>query len=80
MKITLENTSQVINLVTEFGDFPARVWEGETDSGIKVIAYITRIAVDKNESQAAIQLFEKELLEQKAPSAAVQSFSLRQIL
>jgi len=80
MKITIENTTKIIDLFTNIsgGDsVPARIWEGETESGIKVIAYITRIAVANKDNQ---EQFEKELSEQRAPSEAVQRFSLRQIL
>lgn len=75
MKINLESTTKVI----EFNGIPARIWEGETENGIKVHAFITRIAVDKNESN--LKEFEKQLQECKPPSAEVAEypFSLRLI-
>jgi hypothetical protein len=57
---------------------PARVWEGKTESGIKVHCYITRTAIDKYEPR--MEEFERELLEQKPPSAEIQAMPLRMIL
>ncbi len=76
MKIQIESTSMVV----QTDNVPARVWEGVTDSGIKVICFVTRIAVDKSESEEVHGQFRKELLETKAPSAKAQSFPLRMIL
>ncbi|MFL5811348.1 MAG: hypothetical protein ACJ749_17630 [Flavisolibacter sp.] len=73
MKVTLENTSKLVHL----NGVPARVWEGETESGIKVHAFITRIAVEKSQDTSQ---FERELSEQKVPSAEVQAIPLRMIL
>lgn len=73
MKVTLENTSKIV----ELNGVPARVWEGETESGIKVHAFITRIAAEKSQD---LSQFEKELLEQKAPSAELQGIPLRMII
>lgn len=56
---------------------PARVWEGETESGIKVHAFIPRVAVDKNDDASE---FEKELQECAAPSAEVEAIPTRLIL
>lgn len=74
MKITIENTSKIV----ELNGLPARIWEGETESGIKVHCYITRIAIDKDEPRA--EQFEKELQSVKAPSAEVISIPLRLLL
>ena len=61
MKIELESTTGM----TELNGVPARIWEGKTDKGIPVTAFITRIAVQKDED--ALQ-FEKELQEHKVPA------------
>ncbi len=74
MKITIESTSKIV----ELNGLPARIWEGETESGIKVHCYITRIAIDKDESRA--DEFQKELQSVKAPSSDVVSIPLRLIL
>jgi hypothetical protein len=73
MKVTLQNTSKIVQL----NGVPARVWEGQTESGIKVHAFITRIAVEKSQDTSE---FEKELQEQSAPSAEVEAIPLRMII
>jgi hypothetical protein len=73
MKITIESTSKII----EINGVPARVWEGQTESGIAVHCFITRIAVDKENDTAQ---FDKELQQTKAPTADIQSYPLRIIL
>jgi hypothetical protein len=46
MKLILENTRKTV----ELNGVPARVWEGVTESGIKVHVYVTR-AVEKMNRQ-----------------------------
>ena len=74
MKITIHSTSKII----QFNGLPARIWEGETESGIKIHCYITRVAIDKTELRT--EEFERELQEQKPPSVEVQSIPLRLII
>lgn len=73
MKITIENTEKIVTL----NGVPARIWEGETQSGIRCHAYITRIAVAEDQDQ---EQFERELKEQKAPSAEIAAIPLRLVL
>jgi hypothetical protein len=80
MKITIESTSKIVEIVDLEHTTPvkARVWEGITESGIKVIALIPRIAVKNGQD---ISQFEAELEEQRAPSVdAQQAWPLRMIL
>ncbi len=79
MKLTLTSTTKIVMIKPgPLADgVPARVWEGETESGIKVHAFISRVAVDKNENT---EQFEKELQECEAPSAEVQAIPNRLIL
>lgn len=72
MKITIENTDQIV----EVNGVPARLWEGESVTGIKVQVLVTRIAV--HDSQDCSQ-FAAELEEQRPPSIE-QAFPLRMIL
>lgn len=66
MKVTLESTSKIVQLVTEGGAVaPARIWEGHTDTGIEVHAFITRVAVHHLEDATQ---FTRELEEQRPPS------------
>ena len=74
MKITIENTSRII----EINGVPARIWEGKTESGIAVHCAINRIAVHNTADTAQ---FEAELVETNSPSdAALECFPLRMIL
>jgi len=70
MKIELESTQGM----TDLNGVPARIWEGKTDKGIPVVAFITRIAVQKDQDASE---FQKELQEHKVPS---QTWPLRMIL
>ena len=74
MKISIESTEKIV----EFDGIPARVWEGETESGIKIHCYITRVAINADEKRT--EEFEQELKEQKPPSAEIQAIPLRMIL
>jgi hypothetical protein len=73
MVITIESTSKVVML----NGVPARIWEGQTDTGIKVHAFITRIAAAKEASQVQ---FESELQEHRPPSADIQAYPLRLLI
>ena len=60
---------------------PARVWEGETESGIKVHCYITRIAIDAiDANEPRTNEFYAELEECRAPSVEVINLPLSLIL
>lgn len=74
MKINIESTTKIVDL----NGIPARVWEGESESGIKVHCFITRIALDKDETR--IEEFQNELQEQRTPSPAIQAIPLNLIL
>lgn len=80
MKITISPTSKIV--ILKPGEFAngvsARIWEGETESGIKVHCLITRIAVDKEEPRASE--FQKELQEVLPPSPKVEAYPTRLIL
>ena len=74
MKITIENTSKIV----ELNGVPARIWEGKTDTGIKVHCFVTRIAVVDGEQN--VEQFDKELKKAKPPTAEVDAYPLRLIL
>ena len=73
MKVTLESTSKIV----EVNGVPCRIWQGETESGIPVHGFITRIAVHKN---ADASEFERELQECRPPSHDIQAYPARIIL
>jgi len=81
MKILIESTSEMVELVAEPGSnvvVPARVWQGVTDGGVKVQLLVTRLAVLPGEDCSQ---FEKELQETPAPRAdGPRVFPLRMIL
>jgi hypothetical protein len=77
VRVQLESTTKIVQIRGPLGEIPARVWEGETESGIKVHAFMTRIAVHKDED---VSQFEAELQECRAPSADVQAYPMRIIL
>ncbi len=81
MKLTLESTTKVVKLETPHGAVvQARVWEGTTDTGIPVHVFITRIAPTIPIDDPRQAEFQKELVDQKPPSAAVDVYPLRMIL
>ena len=61
MEVQLESTTKIVDL----NGVPARIWEGQTENGIAVHAFIARIAV--HNSDDATQ-FEAELKECRAPT------------
>ena len=73
MMLRIRNTTKIV----ELNGVPARVWEGETDSGIPVILFVTRIAVAKADDQAP---FERELQSISPPSPEAETFPARMIL
>lgn len=82
MQVTIESTTQVVELEMPDGAVvPARMWEGQTTSGIPVHCFVTRIcpSIHKDDlSPAAAAVFERELVECRAPR--VPGIPLRLIL
>ena len=77
MKITVENTSKRVVLKTDRGEVEARIWEGHTESGIPVHAFITRIACDLDADAAE---FERDLNDCRPPSAEIAAYPARLLL
>jgi hypothetical protein len=77
MKVTLTNTSKIVELELRGSVLPARVWEGHTEAGVPVIAFITRIAAERDQDLAE---FERDLHEVAPPSAVVQAWPVRMML
>ena len=73
MKITIESTPKIVHI----NGVPARVWQGETESGIPVHCFVTRIAPP---ADADCTEFDRELKEHAAPRAEVEAYPLRLIL
>lgn len=68
MKITIESTSKIV----ELNGVPSRIWEGQTESGIKVHCFVTRIGIDEDELR--MSEFEKQLKESRAPSPEIEKY------
>lgn len=84
MKITIESTSQVVEIIVNGVTVPARIWQGETDSGIPVHCYVIRIVPEIRESDPRIDevtaKFERELRRCAHPRTTLQEIPLRMIL
>lgn len=81
MKIILESTDKIVRLALDDGnEVPARIWQGQTESGIEVHAYITRVAVKNGQAAEAYRQFECELVEHVQMRPDVQGIPLRLIL
>lgn len=76
MKITIHNTSKIVNL----GNVPARVWEGETESGIKVNCFITRIIPILQRDDPKQEEFQAQLQEVEPPSVTADAWPARLVL
>ncbi|WP_299576612.1 hypothetical protein [uncultured Sunxiuqinia sp.] len=79
MKVTLTSTSKIVILKPGLlsDGLPARIWVGETESGVKVHAFITRIAVAKDQDT---EQFERELQQCETPSVEIQAIPRRLII
>jgi hypothetical protein len=64
VKITIESTTKLVRL----NGIDTRVWEGQTDTGIPVHCFVTRITVHRREDASQ---FERELVECRQPSREI---------
>lgn len=71
--MTIESTSKVV----ELNGVGVRIWEGKTDSGIPIHAYVALVAVPTGERQ---EDFERELAERRAPSPMVEGIPSRLVM
>jgi len=66
MKVTLESTTKIVELRSRNGAvLQARIWEGVTEKGVPVHAFITRVACHKDLDNGEL---ERDLREHKPPS------------
>jgi hypothetical protein len=73
MKATLESTTKIVTI----NGVPARIWEGVTEKGVRCHAYITRIAVQKDDDASE---FEKDLHKCREPSPEIVALDPRIVL
>ena len=79
MRITLDSTKVVTDIQINGVDVPARLWEGHTEDGVPVHAYITRVSPQTDDPEATAQ-FSRELRETARPSVTMGAIPLRMIL
>ncbi len=77
MQVTLQSTTKIVELSIDGARVPARIWEGRTANGVRVHAYVTRVAVKNTDDVAE---FDRDLKEHAAPSVEVQAIPLRLVL
>jgi len=88
MKVTIEPTRKIVELVINGVGVPARVWQGETitSSGktVPVFLFVTRIAPEVPEDDPNVgELtadFEQALTRVAAPRASITMLPMRMIL
>ncbi len=73
MRIKIESTNKIVTL----NGIHARIWEGETETGIKCHCFITRIAAHKDDD---LGQFDRELQEHQEPSPEIQAYPMRLVL
>lgn len=79
MKILIENTDQIVELLYNGNSIPTRLWKGKTEKGIEVNVIVARIGVLETDDQTQ---FQKELQETPMTRAAnyPTAFPLRLVL
>jgi hypothetical protein len=75
MKIMIESTTQIV----EANGIQFRVWEGESERGVKVQCLIMRV-VAREDAGRGLEQFEADLQECRPPSPDFNPFPLRMIL
>jgi hypothetical protein len=73
MKVILENTTKFVFV----GGVECRVWEGATEKGVPLVAFIPRIAVREQDDATE---FAAEFKETRAPSEDVAALPARLVL
>jgi len=79
MKIILEPTGRFETVNQGHGRVQCRIWEGVSDMGAKVIAYIPSVGLHNDASAAEQEQWARELREVKAERHLV-SFDLRMVI
>ena len=65
MRAILNSTTKIVKI----NGIKTRVWEGISESGIKMHAYIALVGIDKNEKNT--EQFDKELEQMQPPSVDI---------
>lgn len=74
MLVILESTTRIVTC----NGVDARVWEGETQAGVKVICLIAQVAVKEGQPPEIYKQFDEELQRHRKPS--LDAFDIRFVL
>jgi hypothetical protein len=77
MRVHIEPTSRIVELVIDGCAVPARIWEGTTDNGIGVICWVTRVAALRTDDLSEL---DAALAEQRQPTHDVAEWPNRMVL
>ena len=82
MNVTLHSTSKIVEFMVDGVRVPARLWEGRTERGTPVHAFITRICptIEVPLPTHVEAEFARDLEEQTPPTALVAAIPLRMVL
>ena len=84
MKITIESTTKIVTLLVNGHAVDARVWQGASESGVPVHAFVIRIAPEVPKDDPRIDeltaQFERELTRRADPRPTVETIPLRLII
>lgn len=73
MKLTLESTTRI----DEVNGVPCRLWQGQTERGVQVHAYIAMVGVDRDDDASEL---ERDLKEHAQPRVEFGAIPLRFLL
>jgi hypothetical protein len=73
MTVTIHSTTKIVHL----NGVPCRVWEGQTERGIPIHCFISRIAVEVGLDSSELNA---ELQEQARPSAEIAALPPRMVI
>jgi hypothetical protein len=79
MKITIESTDKIVELEIGGARVPARVWEGQTEAGVPVLAFITRISPQTHDREAH-ETFARKLSETRKPKMVPVAIDYRYVI
>jgi len=83
MQVELTSTSKVVTFEIDGAAVPARIWEGRSERGLPVMAFITRITPARPHEQLTpgdLAELEHDLAEQQPPSAVAAAIPMRMFL
>ena len=80
MKISIYSTTKMVDLQTDSGIVQARLWEGETESGIPIHCFIALVAPSISKDDMRQEEFRCELEQHDAPSPATKAYPLKMVI